>query len=139
MIYLVANCVEIVHGEVKALCGGYCCGALNFSWFPHSKWVEGLCSYLKFGVCSCYHTRPMSCRGAPFYDYPDFELPLIFGPNRFQTPWCHYRLPIMQYYNLPYEICGSGTECIERYTREGLGDFQRWTLKWFKGQTVFWE
>jgi len=138
-VYLVPSCVEVVGGKIKAVCGGLCCGALDFSQFPHKQWIEGLCPYLDMGVCSCYSERPLACQGAPFFDYSFEEVVPIFGPNKFGIPWCSFRLPIVEHFGLPYEILDSGQECIERYAKEGLGRFERWTLKWFHKRTIFWE
>ena len=135
MIYLVEKCVEVVDGRIVSVCGGWCCKMLDFSEFPNGRWVISTCDYLKDGLCVCYNEKPLACSGSPFFDYE----PSAYEPHKFPVAWCAYRKVVLDYYNVPYQILGSGQECIERYAREGLGDFERFALKYFHKRTLFWE
>jgi len=136
MLYFVKGCTEIVNDQVVGLCG-YCCHKLDFTKFPNRHWLGPACKYLQNNLCSCYIDRPRACEGAPLFDYSC--APLIFGPDRFGVPWCTYRIPVARFYNIPYNILDNANECIERYAQDGLGSFERWTLKYFRKQTILYE
>jgi hypothetical protein len=133
-IYLVKSCTKIVDGKLVGLCG-YCCHMLNFKEFPNEKWLGPKCRYLNEGLCTCYDERPLACSGSPFFDQ-EVE---IYPPNKFCIPWCSYRRLVCDFYKIPYQILDSAEECIEQYRKIGLGDFERWTVKFFKKRTVFYE
>jgi Fe-S-cluster containining protein len=135
MIYLVQSCISIDElGEVRAICGGWCCYKLNFSEFPNGRWHSKPCDYLKEGVCSCYEDRPTACEGSPFFDGG----PQLYPSNKFITPWCAYRREVLDYRGTQYEILETGEACIEQYSRQGLDDFERWTeRRFYKKRTIF--
>lgn len=139
MIYLVNSCITYENNSlasIKLICGGWCCYMLDFKEFPHGRWHSNSCSSLVEGVCIHHIERPVACEGSPFYDGG----PHLWPPNKFIVPWCAYRRQVLDHHGIPYEILESGEECILRYSKEGLGDFERWTeRRYYKRRTIFYE
>lgn len=139
MIYLVDRCITYSNdtcATIESVCGGWCCYMLDFSKFPHGRWHSSPCFGLVNGVCIDHYNRPVACGGSPFYD----GRPELWPSNKFIVPWCAYRRQVLDHHSIPYVILKSGEECINRYTAEGLGDFERWTeRKYYKKRTILYE
>jgi Fe-S-cluster containining protein len=111
---------------------------LDFSQFLGGRWQSNPCPSLQDGLCRDYADRPKACEGSPFFDYGE-EAFKVYGPYRFPVPWCSFRKHVLQYYGIPFEILETADDCIKAYSAEGLADFERFAIKWFKHRTVFWE